>query len=379
MTISGNLRTMELAELLQWLANGAKTGKLELSRESLRKKIYWDRGRVIATASSNPTEYLGHFLVSHGYIDEEVLAQAMGMQEESRMLLGKILVTIGAISEPDLDAMLKLKTQETIYEIFTWQQGDFRFVDDELPEFALVPLKISLAGLVLEGVHRIDEWARIRSVIPSPRAVVVATGPLQPPADDPFAATVLEAINDDRTIEEIALHSHAGDFHVHRVVLDQMTRSAVKLVHPRGASEEPEPAKAGELAATAVPIDATALLATGRELLAGREYEAALRHFRAALSLQPDAATVQRRVEEAKSEIHEMLEDEGIVAEVVPTLTRAIDELTTLEISPEEGFILTRINGSYDIGTLLKISPMASLDALLVFRRLAAAGHIQLG
>ena len=378
MTISGNLRTMELAELLQWLANSAKTGKLELSRESLRKKIYWDRGRVIATASSNPTEYLGHFLVSHGYIDEEVLAQAMGMQEESRMLLGKILVTIGAISEPDLDAMLKLKTQETIYEIFTWEQGDFRFVDDELPEFALVPLKISLASLVLEGVRRIDEWARIRDSIPSPRAVVVSTGPLQPPADDPVAATVLAAINDDRTIEEIALHSHAGDFHVHRVVLDQMTRSMVKLVHPRRATGEPEPTVAEEPAAAA-PIDAGALLATGRELLAGREYEAALRHFRAALSLQPNVATVQRQVEEAKSEIHQMLEDEGIVAEVVPTLTRAIDELTTLEISPEEGFILTRINGSYDIGTLLKISPMASLDALLVFRRLAAAGHIQLG
>ena len=29
MSISGNLRTMELSELLQWLANSLKTGTLE--------------------------------------------------------------------------------------------------------------------------------------------------------------------------------------------------------------------------------------------------------------------------------------------------------------------------------------------------------------
>lgn len=380
MSISGNLRTMELSELLQWLANSMKTGTLELTRESVRKKVYWDKGNVIATASSDPTEYLGHFLVSHGYIDEVVLAQAMAMQDESRMLLGKILVTIGAISEGDLDEMLRLKSQETIYEIFTWVEGDFQFVDDELPKFALVPLKISLTGLVLEGVRRVDEWARIRAAIPSSQAVVVSTGPLDPPENDPVAGTVLSAINDDRTLEEIALHSHAGDFHVHRVVLNQMRHSTVKLVRPRrlGGEAEPAPVELPSGPAAGRPIDANALLRTGRELLVKRDYEAALRHFHAALSLQPNVAAVQRQVEEAKEEIHDMLEGEGIVPEAVPALTQAIDELATLDISPEEGFILTRINGSYDIGTLLKISPMAALDALLVFRRLNQAGHIQL-
>ncbi|MCP4248738.1 MAG: hypothetical protein GY778_16970, partial [bacterium] len=40
--------------------------------------------------------------------------------------------------------------------------------------------------------------------------------------------------------------------------------------------------------------------------------------------------------------------------------------------------LLTRINGSYDIQTILKISPMPPLDAMLVFRGLLAAGHIRL-
>ncbi len=50
------------------------------------------------------------------------------------MLLGKILVTIGAIEESQLDHMLRLKLEESVYEIFTWPSGDFRFLDEDLDE-----------------------------------------------------------------------------------------------------------------------------------------------------------------------------------------------------------------------------------------------------
>jgi hypothetical protein len=40
--------------------------------------------------------------------------------------------------------------------------------------------------------------------------------------------------------------------------------------------------------------------------------------------------------------------------------------------------MLSRVNGSYDLGSIVKISPMPQLDALLVFWRLLKAGHITL-
>ena len=45
-------------------------------------------------------------------------------------------------------------------------------------------------------------------------------------------------------------------------------------------------------------------------------------------------------------------------------------------MSPEAGFILSRINGSYTLESILKISPMAELDALLVLWRLARDGQV---
>ena len=40
--------------------------------------------------------------------------------------------------------------------------------------------------------------------------------------------------------------------------------------------------------------------------------------------------------------------------------------------------MLSRIDGSYDIESILKISPMPPLEAQLVFRKLLHAGHIEL-
>jgi len=93
---------MQLSELLQWLSLGQKTGTLLIDGHGVEKRIYFQTGRINSSSSSDQREYLGHFLVSHGYITEEELKMAMEVQEESNILLGKILVMINAISETDL-------------------------------------------------------------------------------------------------------------------------------------------------------------------------------------------------------------------------------------------------------------------------------------
>ncbi len=82
------------------------------------------------------------------------------------MLLGKILSTIGAISEQDVHRMLRLKAEESIYDVFSWPEGDFRFLDQQLPTANMVPISIDVTGLVLEGMQRFDEWKRIREIDP---------------------------------------------------------------------------------------------------------------------------------------------------------------------------------------------------------------------
>jgi len=201
MGIVGNLRTMQLEELLQWLSQSKKNGTLQINNGKIEKKVFFKEGRIISSASTNPEEYLGHFLVSHGHINEVELAKAIELQEQTAMLLGKILVTTGAIAEKDLHRLLRLKAEESIYDIFSWSEGEFRFLDDVLPERVMVPMDLDVTAIVLEGVQRVDEWRRIRKIIPSGEAIPVAVAELDGAHLGPGARQILELVDDERTVE----------------------------------------------------------------------------------------------------------------------------------------------------------------------------------
>ena len=130
---------------------------------------------------TDPKEYLGCFLSSHGYLPVEQIEEALARQKSEKKLLGQILVNMGAIAEEDLHQMLRLKTEESIYDIFTWDAGDFEFFDDQLPEETMIRMALDVQGLVLEGTRRLDEWNRIREWVPSPQCVPVSIVDLQDP------------------------------------------------------------------------------------------------------------------------------------------------------------------------------------------------------
>jgi hypothetical protein len=54
MGIVGNLRTMQLEELLQWLSQSKKTGTLEFKSDKVEKKIFFKDGLILASASNQP-------------------------------------------------------------------------------------------------------------------------------------------------------------------------------------------------------------------------------------------------------------------------------------------------------------------------------------
>ena len=227
---------------------------------------------------------------------------------------------------------------------------------------------------MLEGTQRLDEWQRLRKRIPSNLAVPVSVAEMVPEdPNDRMAKRILELVDDDRTIEEIALHAHTSGYQVCRALFDQLERGTLKIVRPRtieGAPQAPAPGDRG-------PVDVDSLVATAQKLIARDEYEGGLRHLRAALSLDPDNAGTQAIMRDAQSRIESRLADDGVHPRAVPHLERSFDQLTGLDITPQEGFILTRINDTYDIQTILKISPMPQLDGLLTFWRLRRAGHIR--
>ena len=447
---------MVLAELLQWLSMGQKTGTLVIDNQKITKKIFFEEGMIISSASTDPKEYLGRFLASHGFIPEDTVNEAVARQKAEKQLIGKILVNMGAISEEDLHQMLRLKAEESIYDVFTWSEGDFEFLDDQLPAETMVRMQLDVQGLVLEGTRRVDEWSRIREVIPSNLCVPVTMVDFDSVEGvDEIDRQILAWIDDDRTVEEISTEAQISLFQVAEAVAEQVGSGHVKVVRPRtieikvevpvdsqdssaatatdsqamsppmmpqpqmmppqmhypqpGMPMQGYPQQAPPMPAYASPPPPGVNLGSGRTLhfaggaegsgsmppqtppppqseaegmiqkadqaLDRGDLEEALSGFRGAKEAEGGGA-LESVVSAGESKVQQALERAGVTLTSVPKLQCGLDELTKLDISPQEGFMLTRVDGSFDIKSILKMSPMPKIDAQMLFWRLKRSGHI---
>lgn len=380
MAITGNLQTMQLAELLQWLSQGQKTGALVVDDGSVEKRIYFRNGRIVSSASTDPREYLGELLVRHGHLEVDALNEAVRRQEETGMLLGKILVSTGRIGEDDLQPLLEIKTREAIYDLFTWSEGRFEFLDDQLPDKLMVATELDVTGIVLEGVRRLDEWGRLRELVPTLDAIAVKIKDGDDAKTSAVERRVLAEVDDRSTVREIRDRAHATDFSVCEALFQAVKKGRVKVIVPPwvdgGGGGTRGPGADG--AAGGGEVDAAALLAASRPHLEAGRYDEALRRLRAARALAPDDREIARAAEEGEDRIRRALEQAGVVPAAVPRLTVRLEELTASKLTRTEGFLLSRITGTYDIGSILKISSLPPLDALLAFHRLVEAGHVVL-
>ena len=378
MGLSGNLQTMLPGDLLQWLSLGQKTGTLVITNKRVEKKIFFRRGRVISSASNDPREYLGQFLMSHGYLTEPELKKAMEVQQQSRILLGKILVMIEVITEADLQRLMRLKAEEEIYDIFLWNDGDFYFVDDELPQMEMIALQVDVTGIIMEGTRRVDEWTRIRETIPDETVIPVPLKDIDESELEEVEEPIVRAIDGKRTIAEIVLESRSSAFTVSSTVSALVRHGFVKLVDP-GTKKM---AKLAEEVVTAAAADVEpkrdfneddeiqSLLNAAQAALRVRDFEKTQRLLRAAQNLDPNQPKVRTAIKGAETVILGELRNQGLLDSKVPRVAKTIEEITQMNFTPNEGFILSRINGQWDIGSLIKISPIRETDAMLIFYKL---------
>ncbi|HEV2722067.1 MAG TPA: DUF4388 domain-containing protein [Thermoanaerobaculia bacterium] len=389
--VSGNLRTMLPGDLLQWLSLGQKTGTLVVSNKAVEKKIFFKNGRVISSASNDPREYLGQFLMSHGYMSEPELMKGMQVQAESGILLGKILVMIDVISEEELQRLMRMKAEEAIYDIFLWRDGEFRFEDNDLPTQEMIPLQVDVTGIIMEGTRRVDEWQRIRLLIPNEALLPAVIKALDEDVADSLhfddaQRTVVAAIDGKRNVADIVLESRSSSFLVAETLYHLVREGYIEL-------REPAPEKAAAMAAAAsakvssakIPAvtetpedEVTALLTRAQQALRGRDYEKAQRLLKAAENLDPNHPKVRNAIKGAEAAIVSDLRTQGLLDSKVPTVAKSFDEIAKMNFTPNEGFMLSRVNGQWDIGSLIKISPIREPDALLIFYRLWKDGIIAL-
>lgn len=369
---------MQPGDLLQWLSLGQKTGTLTVSNKAVEKRIFFRGGRVISSASNDPREYLGQFLMSHGYLTEPELMKAMEVQHQSGILLGKILVMIDVINEEELQRLMRLKAEEEIYEIFLWPEAEFSFKDDDLPKQEMISLQVDVTGIIMEGTRRVDEWSRIRELIPDDAVIPVIATTVNPKDLDEVQSTIVNAIDGKRAIADIVLESRSSRFTVSSTLHSLMRRNFVRLAEAP-VRKVMEPAVSQEIAPIKMATEedeVIGLIHRAHEALKNKDYQKTQRLMKAAENLDPNHPSVRTAIKSAEAVILADLHGQGMHESRIPRVAKPFEDISQMDFTPNEGFILSRINGMWDIGSLLKISPIREPDAMLILYKLWRDGII---
>ena len=177
MAIEGPLKELGIHDVFQLLDLSRKTGVLRVYSDLCNNegRVWFENGSVLfAQLRSNPHP-LGELLVKAGKISEADLQRARDMQGQGdRRLIGEVLIEIGAIAGKELDRQVRFQTEEVIFEMMGWQEGNFSFEeghDQPIPADATTHIRTE--ALLMEGARRIDEWSRINRKIPHTGVVPV--------------------------------------------------------------------------------------------------------------------------------------------------------------------------------------------------------------
>ncbi len=363
---------MSLTDLLQFLAAGRKSGTLKFDHGKITKQVYFKNGLIVGSKSNDPREYLGQVLLHYGKVDESQLKAAREVQRTSGAKLGEVLVEQGYLSENEVLEVLKTRTLDAIYDLFVWTEGDFEFYDEESLPDDLLLIEVEPTNVIMEGIYRLDELARYKTLVPSDRSILeLNAGWTSSLKSGKEFRQILYFIEKRMSVAEICYHMHASAFHVYGQLYTLISEGVARVA---GEAPEETPPPLAEI--EDLPESVTEMVWSAERKLE-QDPEAALLIIQKALQEQPNNPEAQSLLPTAEEKfIKHVYETGEISPKSVPKLLASPSELTNQQIDPQEGFVLSRINGSWDIQSILSICPFREADCLRMIRKLMERGIV---
>jgi hypothetical protein len=220
MSLQGTLKDFGIAEILQLIGHQSKSGVLHLREEGKEVDISFSEGNIVGAEAPQRkgAELMGERLVRAGLLAQGDLDAALDLQRRTLKRLGDILLERNYVARENLARIVQLQLAETIYKVFSWKAGTYRFVAADKVDFdSRFVSPMNVEGVLMEGFRQVDEWPLIRKKIASDE-FTFTRGKKVPPAadDDEFGAgeRALFGIGSTpgRTAREVVEMSLLGEF-----------------------------------------------------------------------------------------------------------------------------------------------------------------------
>jgi hypothetical protein len=366
LSLSGDLRTLVLADLMLWVATRHKSGTLHVRRGTTRKRVVFQEGVLRSASSNDARETLGQLLLRDMLITEEQLGRTLLHQEKKGTLLGILLVSEGLLTAEQLKRTLRAKAEQIVYDLFLWGEGGFHFQEGLLPQNVPMNLEMDTQAVVQEGERRRKRWQRIRQSFPgSDVSFGVAPG-AQAPAH-PVERAIFQLAASGKTLAEIVLETRRSEFETAEHLFSFVELHLLQVA--RGGAE---PESTGALSAI------QQLLAQGRAALADERHAAAKEAFE-------DVLAFDHLNQEAKQGLLAVAQGRQrrrfaprLPPDARPRPLLTGRQLESQTLTAQERFVLSRINGNWDVQSILKLLPLEEEEAFEILSRLLERKLIEL-
>jgi hypothetical protein len=203
---SGTSSELSTPRLLALAARARMGGRLDFRGEGARS-IYFEEGRVVGATSADPGERLEELALRLGLVTRDQhrqVAQVAGTLPTRRAAL--FLVERGFLKPTELTALVRRRTEEVLFGLFSDAAARFRWVAEEVPPEERVALERGALALAVEGVRRRWLAARVDEVLGT-AGTLLAPSPQAPPAADlglaPEERRIVGLADGLRTVDEI--------------------------------------------------------------------------------------------------------------------------------------------------------------------------------
>lgn len=217
MGFHGDLIDLPLQDILYVISSHGKSGLLTLTTQSHDISLRFDRGAVASVTTSDASLKIGQLLVAQGYVTEEQIEQALGLQSVNpdSARIGDLLIEVGYVTREQIQDAVNAQLEASIFRILVQSGGTFSFHPTTQVETDPIASGIRLESMVLNAMRLADEWGSVHDSnlkIELTDALIDAATVNE--LSEHERAVVMSVLNGDATVDVIALRSglHAEEF-----------------------------------------------------------------------------------------------------------------------------------------------------------------------
>ncbi len=372
MTLRGALSTMPAEDVLEWCSRRRVSAPVTFERRSVVRSVVIEEGAIVWASSNRRDEQLGVILVRSGHVAERALADALEARAETGVPLGKVLLMSGLITEIDLIEILATKIRETVTDLLTWTDGTFDLLPRAPASQTGVAAHLGVEVCLTVARRRASRMTAVMNTLGADDVTFYVPPSATPPppggsagsTGQVTAASLWTLAGDRHTAAEIAA-TFGGERFATYDGLAQMVDEGRLVVDRR---QRDRTNSAVELAAGA------------RGRLRHGDRAGALAMATQALHQDPSDAEVRKTFAAAERARVAEVAKQLLSRHRVPRLLREPTPQVAAELglTAAEVELASRVDGRWDLLSLVRSANVREADAMLGFARLAEVGVVEL-